>query len=54
METLIFIIVIVLSFLGALAIANSSKSDFENKELKDEEKTPCTIEDYTYKLNLKK
>lgn len=54
METILFIIIIVMAFFGAVAIANSTKSENNEKELKDEEKTPCTIEDYTYKLKLKK
>ena len=54
METFVFIIIVLVAFIGAVAIANSSRNGFDNSELKDEEKTPCTMDDYTYELKTRK
>lgn len=45
METILFIAIVLIAFIGALTIANGSRND---ETFREEEDRKCTIDDYTY------
>lgn len=54
METIMLFILIIVFFVGVVGIINALINGDNEIVLKNEQKTSCNREDYSYKLRLKK